>query len=48
MDDLTAQIMDNNKWPSLQLPENLDLLNELADNSFLLGSFEGELAGTLM
>ena len=48
MDDLTAQIMDNNKWPSLQLPENLDLLNELADNSFLLGSFEGKLAGTLM
>ena len=48
MDDLIACIMDDNKWPSLQLPENLDLLNELADNSFSLGTFEGKLAGTLM
>lgn len=48
LDDLIAEIMDHDKWPAIQLPENLDLLNELADNSFSLDTFEGKLAGTLM
>ena len=48
MDKITERIMDSDKWPSIQVPENLELLNEIADNSFFTGTFEGELAATLM
>ena len=47
-DNIIARIMDSEKWPVIQLPENLELLNELADNSFSLGTFEGMLAATLL
>ena len=40
--------MNSDNWPSIQLPENLELLNEMADNCFELGTFEGMLAATLM
>ena len=48
MDKITERIMDSDKWPSIQIPENLELLNEIADNSFVTGTFEGKLAATLM
>ena len=40
--------MDNDKWPSIELPENLDILNEMADNSFSTGAFSGMLSAVLM
>lgn len=40
--------MNSDDWPSIQMPENLELLNEIADNSFKLTTFEGMLAATLM
>ncbi len=42
------RIMDFDKWPNLQLPENLDLLNELADESFSSQTLSGVLASLLM
>lgn len=48
MDKILERIMDSDNWPSIQLPENLELLNEMADKSFALGTFEGMLAATLM
>ncbi|MEE5993722.1 MAG: hypothetical protein V3G42_10835 [Oscillospiraceae bacterium] len=48
MDKILERIMDSNNWPSIQIPENLELLNEMADNSFNLGTFEGKLSATLM
>ena len=48
MDKIIGRIMNPDNWPSIQMPENLELLNELADNSFGLNTFEGMLAATLM
>ena len=48
LDSLIDRIMNYDKWPDIQLPENLDLLNELADVNFIKGTFEGMLAATLM
>ena len=48
MDKVLSRIMNSDDWPSIQMPENLELLNELADNSFGLNTFEGMLAATLM
>lgn len=48
MDKILSRIMNSENWPSIQMPENLDLLNELADKSFGLSTFEGKLAATLM
>ena len=48
MDKIIERIMDSDSWPTIQLPENLELLNEMADESFVLGTFEGMLAATLM
>ncbi|MEG2013464.1 MAG: hypothetical protein RR063_09725 [Anaerovoracaceae bacterium] len=48
MDKIIERIMDAEKWPSIQLSENLELLNEMADHSFYLNTFEGKLAATLM
>lgn len=42
------RIMDSDKWPNLQLPENLELLNELADESFSSQTLSGVLASLLM
>ena len=47
-DEIRNRIMDSDNWPTIQLPENLELLNEIADNSFGLKTFEGMLAATLM
>lgn len=48
MDDVVARIMDSDNWPNIELPENLELLNELADESFSEQTFSGMLAATLM
>ena len=48
MDKVLSRIMNSDDWPLIQMPENLELLNELADNSFGLNTFEGMLAATLM
>ena len=48
MDDVVARIMDSNNWPNIELPENLELLNELADESFSEQPFSGMLAAALM
>ncbi len=48
MEDVITRIMDSDKWPNLELPENLELLNKMADESFSTGSFSGMLSATLM
>lgn len=48
MDSIVERIMDKEKWPSLEMPENLELLNELADREFDSGTFPGMLAALLM
>lgn len=40
--------MDSDNWPSIELPENLELLNEMADESFSSQTFSGMLAAILM
>lgn len=48
MDKILSRIMNSDNWPSIQMPENLELLNEMADSSFELNTFEGMLAAMLM
>ena len=48
MDEIVNRIMDSDKWPNIALPENLELLNEMADDSFSIGSFAGMLSAVLM
>lgn len=45
---IVNRIMDSDKWPNLQLSENLELLNELADESFSTQTLSGMLASVLM
>ena len=40
--------MNSDKWPNLQSSENLELLNELADESFSTQTVSGMLASVLM
>lgn len=47
-DKILNRIMDSDNWPVIQMPENLELLNEMADSSFGSKTFEGMLAATLM
>ena len=39
MDEIVSRIMDSEQWPNLSLPENLELLNEMADQCFAERSF---------
>lgn len=48
MDSIVERIMDNDKWPEIELPENLDYLNEIADLEYDSGTFPGMLAAILM
>jgi hypothetical protein len=48
MDKILQRIMDSDNWPSISYPDNLEKINEMADNSFKLGTFEGEFASLLM
>lgn len=46
--EIINRIMDFDKWPNLQFPENLEFLNELADESFSSQTLSGMLASVLM
>ena len=48
MDSIVERIMDNKKWPEIEMPENLELMNELADREYDSGTFSGMLAAILM
>ncbi|MHB8132423.1 MAG: hypothetical protein ACYDEX_26010 [Mobilitalea sp.] len=48
MDKIMQRIMDAEKWPSISYPDNLEIINEMADNSFALGTFEGRFASMLI
>lgn len=48
MDEIVERIMDNKKWPNIELPENLELLNQIADESYSTGTFSGMLSAILM
>ena len=48
MDEIINQIMNNEKWPDIEFPENLELLNEVADECFSTGTFSGKLSAILM
>lgn len=48
MDEIVSRIMDSEQWPNLSLPENLELLNEMADHCFAENSFSSMLAATMM
>ena len=48
MDSIVERVMDSEKWPNIELPDNLELLNELADTSFSAGTFVGMLSAVLM
>lgn len=48
MDEIVSKIMDFDRWPTIPLPENLELLNEMADQSFATKTFSGMLAASMM
>ena len=48
MDEIVNRIMDSDKWPYIEMPESLELLNEMADDSFSTGTFSGMLSAILM
>ena len=48
MNEIVERIMDIDKWPDIELPENLEILNELADKSYNEHTLNGLLAATLM
>lgn len=48
MDVVMKRIMNSDNWPSIPFPENLGLINEIADNSFAQDNFEGKFASLLM
>lgn len=48
MDKILQRIMDSKNWPSISYLENLEIINEMADNSFELNTFEGRFASMLM
>lgn len=48
MDEIVNRIMDSDNWPNIELPENLELLNDMAEDSFSTGTFSGQLSAILM
>lgn len=48
MDEIVTKIMDFDQWPTIPLPDNLELLNEMADQSFATNTFSGMFAATMM
>lgn len=48
MDKILQRIIDSDNWPSISYPDNLDIINDMADNSFKLGTFEGKFASMLL
>lgn len=48
MDEVISCIMNAENWPNIELPENLELLNEMADETFSTQTFSGMLSTVLM
>ena len=48
MDEIVDRFMNGDSWPNIELPENLELLNDMADDSFSTGTFSGLLSAVLM
>jgi hypothetical protein len=48
VDEIVNRIMNSDNWPNIELPENLELLNDMADDSFSTGTFSGLLSAVLM
>lgn len=48
MDEILDRIMDSAKWPCIGFANNLELLNELADNYYKENTFSGMLSAVLM
>ena len=46
--NIVERILDASKWPCISNPENLELLNAMADSAFQLRTFEGMLSATLI
>lgn len=48
MDEVISCIMNAENWPNIELTENLELLNEMADETFSTQTFSGMLSAVLM
>lgn len=48
MNEIVERILDVDKWPNIEFPENLEVLNELADESYNEHTINGMLSATLM
>lgn len=48
MDKILSKIMNSDNWPEISLPENLDLLNEIANSSYNEKTFSGMVAATMI
>lgn len=48
MEEILDRIMDSEKWPSISFAENVETLNEMADHTFSINTFENKLAAMLM
>lgn len=48
MDTIVERILDSDKWPCISNPENLEILNEMADAAFKLQTFDGMVSATLI
>lgn len=48
MDTILNKIMNSDYWPSIIYSENLEIIEEMAKNSFKSGTFEGQFASMLM
>lgn len=48
MDEVILRIMNAENWPNIELSENLELLNEIADEIFSTQTFSGMLSAVLM
>lgn len=48
MNENVERILDVARWPNIEFPENLEVLNELADESYNVHTINGMLSATLM
>lgn len=48
MNNIKERILNSDNWPNLENPENLEILNNFADELFSEESFSGQLSAVLM
>lgn len=48
MDNIIERIMNSDNWPNLEMPENLEILNDFADELYSKKNFSGQLSAILM